>query len=237
MRYLSNLVPDFNACTVVSEPEHRRLTQIVPGYAPITIIPNGVDAAHYDEIAAEIAAEPQPDTLIYSGSLTYHANFDAVEFFLCGVFPLIQAQRPNVKLFVTGKLDGVSIDSLPHDSGVTFTGYLDDVRPLVANSWISIVPLRVGGGTRLKILESLALGTPVVSTSKGAEGLDLASGRDILIADKPTDFAAAVLRLLQDASLRGALGKNGRLAVTRKYDWGTIGGQFCDLIENVSTRP
>jgi glycosyltransferase involved in cell wall biosynthesis len=130
----------------------------------------------------------------------------------------------------------VPVERLPDNDGVVFTGYLDDIRPRVARSWGSIVPLRVGGGTRLKILEALALGTPVVATSKGAEGLDLAPGQDILIADKPADFAAAVLRLLQEAQLRKTLSHNGLRVVKAKYDWQIIGQQFNDFIETVVSQ-
>jgi glycosyltransferase involved in cell wall biosynthesis len=138
-------------------------------------------------------------------------------------------------LAITGKLDGVQVDRLPiaRNDGVVLTGYLADIRPTITQSWISVVPLRLGGGTRLKILESLALGTPVVATSKGVEGLDLVPERDILIADTPADFAASVLRLLQDASLREALSHNGRRTVETKYDWEIIGQQFNNFIETL----
>ncbi len=232
--YMTHLLYAFDGCTVVSEEERELVWKILPGYRPIGIVPNGVDVAHYD---ADFGS-PKADTLVYSGALTYDANFDAMDFFLREVFSLIQAKRPNIKLSITGKVDGVPIDHLqsiagPGNNGLVFTGYLDDICPTVARSWASIVPLRIGGGTRLKILESLALGTPVVATSKGAEGLDLVPGRDLLIADEPADFAAAVLRLLQDAALRETLSFNGRRAVEAKYDWQTIGEQFNDFIEQV----
>jgi glycosyltransferase involved in cell wall biosynthesis len=177
--------------------------------------------------------QPAPDTLIYSGSLTYHANYAAVDFFLRDIFPIIRAQRPGARLTVTGRLDGVPTERLSQQPGVTFTGYLDDIRPLIAGSMVNIVPLRSGGGTRLKILESLALGTPVVATPKGAEGLDLVPGRDLLIADQPADFAQAVLSLLADPDLRQTLRHNGRTAVEARYDFARIGESFCEFVESV----
>jgi glycosyltransferase involved in cell wall biosynthesis len=231
-RYVADLLRDFDGCTVVSGYERERVLQVSPGYCPIGIVPNGVDVAYY---TADFGP-PEADTLVYSGALTYDANFDAVDFFLREVFPLIRARRPGVKLFVTGKVEGVPVDRLPGKNGVVFTGYLDDIRPRIARSWVNVVPLRIGGGTRLKILESLALGTPVVTTSKGAEGLDLAPGRDLLVADEPADFAAAVLHLLQDGKLREKLGRNGYQAVKTKYDWQTIGRSFCDFVEDVMVR-
>jgi glycosyltransferase involved in cell wall biosynthesis len=229
--YVANLLRAFDGCTVVSVAEQARVLQVLPNYQMIKIIPNGVDVAHY---TADFGL-PVVDTLVYSGALSYSANFDAVDFFLREIFPLIRAERPQVKLTITGKLEGVAIGRLPstRNNGVAFTGYLDDIRPTVARSWMSIVPLRMGGGTRLKILEALALGTPVVATSKGAEGLDLVPERDLLIADQPTDFAAAVLRLLQDPALRETLGRNGRQAVKARYDWQMIGREFNDFIETI----
>lgn len=229
-RYVSYLLGHFDGCTVASEQERCYVSRLTSDGSSIQVIPNGVDVAFY---TLNDCITPEPDTLVYSGALTFEANFDAIDFFLGEVFPLIQAKRPQVKLYITGKLEGVPIHRLPKNEGVIFTGYLDDIRPTVARSWASIVPLRIGGGTRLKILESLALGTPVVATTKGAEGLDLVPGRDILTADEPADLAAGVLRLLQDVELRKTLSHNGRRAVEAKYDWQIIGRQFNDFVETV----
>ena len=227
--YLSKIAPAFDGCTVVSEHEQDLILRILPTFQPICIVPNGVDLARH----TVDFGHPQIDTLIYSGALTYQANFDAVDFFLRDIFPLIRAQRPGVKFFITGKIDGVPVKRLPRLPGVSFTGYLQDVRPILANSWASVVPLRVGGGTRLKILESLAMGTPVIATSKGAEGLGLVHGQDILVADTPSEFAQATVRLLRDADLRVMLSRNGRFAVETRYDWTRIGQQFVRFIEEV----
>jgi len=229
-RYVADLLRSFDGYTVVSEREREHVKRIAPSYRPsrARVVPNGVDLTFSTDFGA-----PQADTLVYSGALTYYANWEAVEFFLRDVFHLIKAKQSGAQLTVTGKLDGVPVDRLPNRDGTVFTGYVDDVRPIVARSWVSVVPLLIGGGTRLKILESLALGTPVVSTSKGAEGLDLVSGRDILIADEPADLADAVLRVLQDANLRETLSRNGRRAVTR-YDWQVIGPEFCSFVEEIA---
>jgi glycosyltransferase involved in cell wall biosynthesis len=231
--YVRRLLQDFDGCTVVSRQEHARVRQVAPDYHNVEIIPNGIDLAGYHGDHGV----PEPDTIVYAGSLTYSANFDAVRYFLEEIYPLIQRARPSVKFSVTGKLDGVPVDSLPRYDGVTFTGYLNDVRPAVARSWVSVVPLRQGGGTRLKILESLALRTPVVSTTKGAEGLDLVDGRDLLIADAPADFAAAVLRMLDDSALRERLRTNGRREVAAKYDWHAIGQNLCGFAERMAGAP
>jgi glycosyltransferase involved in cell wall biosynthesis len=231
-RYVAGILNRFDGCTVVSEPERQHVLQVVPGYAPVKVVPNGIDPASY----TGKYGLPEADTLVYSGSLTYFANWDAVDFFLRNVYPLVRAERPQVKLLVTGKLDGAPIDRLPHCDGVVFTGFLDDVRPTIAQSWTSIVPLRVGGGTRLKILEALALGTPVVSTRKGAEGLELVPEREILIADEPADIASAIVRILGDPHLRDTLSRNGQQAVTVKYNWQTIGQDLSAFVEAIADR-
>ena len=228
-RYVEHLLHHFSNCTVVSEPERQHLLRISPD-ARAQIVPNGVEMAYY---SGDFGA-PQADTLVFSGALTYQANFDAMDFFLCEIWPRVLAERPRAKLSITGKLDGVPVHRLPHREGVVLTGYLDDIRPTVARSWVNVVPLRIGGGTRLKILESLALGTPVVTTRKGVEGLELADGRDLLLADEPADFAAAILRLLRDRELRAALGRQGRQTVEIKYDWHIIGHQWRQLVETIA---
>lgn len=234
-RYIIDVLKPFDGCTVVSEIDQRLLQRVAPHIDRVSVIPNGTSVAR----AIRSHVHPQPDTLIYSGALTYKANFDAIDYFLREIFPLIQAQRPKVKLLVTGKTDGVPLDRLPHNDGVIFTGYLNDIFSAVAQSWVSIVPLRIGAGTRLKILEALALGTPVVSTSKGVQGLELTPRQDLLVADEPERFADAVVQLLKDEVYRKMLGDNGQRAVCARYDWQNIAQQLDAFIEQVvrETRP
>ncbi len=127
----------------------------------------------------------------------------------------------------------MSLNEWPIDNSVNFTGLIYDVRPLVAQSWLSVVPLRVGAGTRLKIIESLALGTPVVSTTKGAEGLDVTDGKNILIADTPSDFSTAVSNVLLKPELRKELSKEGRKLVVEKYSSEVMGLNFNALLDSV----
>jgi glycosyltransferase involved in cell wall biosynthesis len=116
---------------------------------------------------------------------------------------------------------------------VIFSGYLPSVADAVRQQWAVVAPLRVGGGTRLKILEAMALGTPVISTSKGAEGLDTHSGQDILIADSSQAFADAIGQVFEDAALREKLAAGGRALVEREYDWGKLTSRLIDLIEQM----
>ena len=212
--------------TVVSATEERLARQIAPPGMPLAVVPNGVDTA---ELAGNFGS-PEPNTLIYPGALSYDANHDAMDYFLGAIFPLIHHECPNVRLRVTGRATPSQIAALPNTEGVEFTGYLDDVRPAVAGSWAEVVPLRKGGGTRLKVLEALALGTPVISTSKGVEGLALQPGRDVLVADTPADFAAQTLRLLSFPALRADMAAHGRRAVA-SYDWSQSVDKLCALIE------
>lgn len=228
-QFLKRTMPQFDGITVVSEQERRRICEVIPGFEKITVIPNGVDLSY---LSGDFG-EPEPDTLIYNGALTYSANFDAMMYFLKEVFPLIRQQRPGACIYITGKTDGVRLQDLPAGDGVVYTGYLPDIRPRVARSWVSVVPLRLGGGTRLKVLESMALGTPVVSTTKGAEGLEVHPGEDILIADNPVGFASAVLRLFYDPVLRRNMGAAGRENVSRNYSWDTIGSRFNGFLDQV----
>jgi glycosyltransferase involved in cell wall biosynthesis len=230
-RYIGRLLFQFDGCTVVSEQERDLVLGIVPNYHPLTVVPNGVDLqANTGDFGA-----PKPDTLIYSGALTYSANFDAMEFFMRDIFPQVKAQRSNAHLRITGGYDGTLVERLPLGDGAELTGYLDDIRPAVAQSWACVVPLRVGGGTRLKILEAMALGTPVISTSKGAEGLEVAHEKNVLIADNPNDFAQAVLRVLKDKTLRVKLSANGRRLVEERYSWEMCTSQLeqllCQVVE------
>lgn len=229
--YLRQTLPAFDLVTVVAPGEQALAQRVCPEATPVHIVPNGADLA----TLAQVAATPQPGTLIYSGALSYNANYDAMHYFLSDIFPLILAQAPDTRLLITGSTQGVAIDRLPQMPNVHFTGYLESVWPAVAGSWISVVPLRLGGGTRLKVIESLALGTPVVATAKGAEGLGLTAGAEIVIAGTPQDFAEQVLALLHDAELRHRLSECGRHAV-RRYDWAVIGRNLNELLAGVVAR-
>jgi glycosyltransferase involved in cell wall biosynthesis len=228
-RYERNLYKKFDLCLVVSERDcQMSLDQIGLRAEKVAVIPNGA------ALDGEYLAEPVPNTLIFNGALTYPVNFDAANYFLKEIFPLVLDQAPEAVFRITGRTEGVPIEKLPLGEHAMLTGFLDDVRPAVASSWACVVPLREGGGTRLKILEAMALGTPVISTSKGAEGLAVNHGEHILIADEPGEFAWQVLRVLSDASLRKTLAENGCRLIREKYNWDRIGSDFCILVKNSS---
>jgi len=231
--FASQMLKKFKGSTVVSKQEYDLVMKLNQNFNGLAIVPNGIDL----EINSGQSDPPRPDTLIYPGALTYAANFDAMDFFLNDIFPHIKALNPNVSLSITGANDGVPIGRLPIGNGARLTGYIPDIHKAVAESWGCVVPLRVGGGTRIKILEAMALGTPVIATSKGAEGLDVVHEQNILIADKPDEFGRVVLRLLKDEKLRAKLSTNGRKLVEERYSWDICARQLEELLYRVVVKP
>ena len=221
--YEDKIYSPFDRCLVVSDQDKIKFQSYTSTTAEhILNIPNGVDA----DFLKPIGKIKDKNQLIYNGALTYQPNFDAMAYFISEILPSIQKEVPDIKIKITGKTDGVALDQFPLNDKVELTGYLDDIRPVVAASEICVVPLRQGAGTRLKILESMALGTAVVSTSKGAEGLDLQDGVHLLIADNPIEFSKATIKLLKDPQLRSDLEHRARKLIELKYDWKLIGDQF-----------
>ncbi len=218
------------AITVASTTEKAGFDQFASPGARVVIIPNGVDTAT-QRLGSE---SPQPNTLIYPGAVTYSTNYDAVSYFIREVLPRVRQQIPEVQFTVTGSTNGVDVRDLAAQPGVTFAGYLPEVAPAIRSSWAVVVPLRQGGGTRLKILEAMALGTPVISTRKGAEGLNLQHGENILLADEPGELAQAAVTLLNDPALRARLSEAGRALVEREYDWSVIAQPLLTLIDEMT---
>ena len=234
LRYESRIYRQFDLALVCSQRDVERAARYIPAIpGQIKSAPNGVDL---ENMRPEITT-PKSGALIFNGALTYEPNLDAMEFFLREIFPQVSAKVPQAHLRITGKTEGVPLSRLPGTNGkVIFTGYLGDIRPAVAASRVCVVPLRMGAGTRIKILEAMALGTPVVSTTKGAEGLEVQSGTHLLIADQPGDFAQQTLRLLQDEELHAHIRSNALQLVHNKYDWRQIGVNLCQHVEELKNR-
>jgi polysaccharide biosynthesis protein PslH len=227
-QYEARMFRRFHACTLAASIELTYVSAMVShAQTAVKVVPNGVDC---DRNHPGLARTSEA-TLVFNGAMTYSANFDAMHYFLAEVYPRIQQQVAGASLTITGGTSGVRLTDLQLDDSVHLSGYVDDIRPVIASATVCVVPLRQGGGTRLKILEAMALGTPVVSTSKGAEGLDVTPGHDILIADEPAEFAGQVIHLLRDAVQRERLATNARRLVEQRYDWNEIGSRFVDLVE------
>jgi glycosyltransferase involved in cell wall biosynthesis len=230
-RYEARMFRRFQAGSVVSCKEIDFVRSMVKQTAcRVEVVPNGVDCqyCHFGHYAA------RPNTLVYNGALTYRANYDAMRYFLSEVYPLLRRQLPDVSLTITGSTTGVDRSGLRLDESVHFSGYVEDIRSRVGSSAVCIVPIREGSGTRLKILEAMALGVPVVSTRKGAEGLEVTDGQHLLLADDPAEFAARTAALLQDTALRERLTSQARQLVEQVYDWRIVGRQFVELVEAAS---
>ena len=227
-RFEARLFNQFDLITAVSAQDAKAMSTMLPRFqGPVEVVPNGVDCKYN----RPDLHNRENDTLVYNGALTYSANLDAMQYFLTAIFPLVRQSKSDVRLTITGSLTGVDLTVLALNDAVHFTGHVQDVRVPVAEATVCVVPLRDGGGTRLKILEAMALGTPVVATSKGAEGLAVVDGVHLLVADTPDDFARATVQLLCKPELRANLAVNARRLVVEKYDWQQIGERFVHLIE------
>jgi glycosyltransferase involved in cell wall biosynthesis len=168
--------------------------------------------------------------------MDWYPNEDAVVHFADDVLPLIQRTRPDVTFSIVGRRPGVRVLELATRQGIEVTGTVDDVRPHVRAGAVQIVPLRIGGGTRLKIFEALAMGQAVVSTTIGAEGLDVEPHRHIELADDPAAMSSIVLALLNDPARRHALGDAGRELVESRYGWAQVAREFGAELSAVVTR-
>jgi glycosyltransferase involved in cell wall biosynthesis len=211
---------------VVSEQEKQLLSQLAPDFDSVGVIPNFI----FHNYINENNTFPQSDHLIFTGPFRYLVNHDAMVWFLEEIYPLIQAVIPNVHLTITGDHDNLP---LPAANNVNLTGFVEDIKPLIKSAKVNIVPIREGGGTRIKILESIALGVPVVSTSKGVEGLEVLDGKHLLIGDTPETFAQNVIRLLKDNDLRQDLIIRAQKLVKNKYDIEVVIPQFEGLVQKV----
>jgi len=154
--------------------------------------------------------------------MDFRPNVDAVLWFARKVLPRVRASVPEVHFVVVGQRPHRRLDVLRGDPAVTLTGWVEDTRPYIAQAAVYVAPLRMGGGTRLKLLEAMAMGKAVITTRLGAEGYPVAGGRELLLADTPADFAAAVVALLRAPERRAELGRVARAFVEQRYDWRVI---------------
>jgi glycosyltransferase involved in cell wall biosynthesis len=159
--------------------------------------------------------------LVFTGKMDFRPNVDAVVWFCREVLPLVQRDFPSVHFFIVGQSPSRRVISLARNPAVTVTGYVEDVRPYISGALVYVLPLRMGGGTRLKLLEAMAMEKAIVSTSLGCEGFDVTHGRELLVADDAEGFAHLVVELLKDARRRERLGKEARRFAER-YDWRNI---------------
>lgn len=192
---------------------------------PLSIIPNGVDLDFFHPNSAPDPRAAEP-TVIFCGAMDYNPNVDALRWYFSEIHDSLKQQIPDLRVLIVGKDPIPEVKAYAQKSGVTVTGGVPDVRPYYKRAWLQIVPLRIGGGTRLKIVESLGIKTPVVSTTIGAQGLDLKHDFDILYADNAQDFVTQTVRALRDADLRAKLELNGRASAEARLSWKKLGGDL-----------
>jgi glycosyltransferase involved in cell wall biosynthesis len=224
---------EFDAHVTVSERDAERLRSL-NSKARIFVIENGVDAAHHSEEQLEHAyvawrAQQAPSDLpirnriVFVGSMDYHANIDGAVSFSREVWPHLRERKPDLIFTIVGRDPVPEVRELALIPGIEVTGTVDDVRPYYSEAIAAVVPLKVGGGSRLKILEAMAAGVPVVSTALGAEGLKVTHDKNILVADTTEKMIEAIIKLIDKPEQRKHLREAGRSLISNRYDWARIG--------------
>jgi len=220
-RYEARACAQARLTIAVSDADRELLAAAAPG-ASVRAVPTGVDI---DYFAPDGVAEV-PGRLVFTGSMDWYPNEDGIAHFIEAVLPRVRREVPAATLTVVGRNPSDRLRDAAAAAGVRVTGLVDDVRPHMAEAAVYVVPLRIGGGTRLKIFEALSMAKAVVSTAVGAEGLPVAPGRHFLLADEPAAFAEAVTSLLRDSARRRAIGAAGRRLVEERYSWSKVVDEF-----------
>jgi sugar transferase (PEP-CTERM/EpsH1 system associated) len=230
---------EFDAHVLVSERDAARLRALNPD-ARIFVIENGVDTAYYSDAQIEKAAAARGDAsmknrIVFVGSMDYHANIDGAVNFAREVWPRLHDRQTDLVFTIVGRDPAPEIRELAQIPGIEVTGTVADVRPFYREAIAAVVPLNVGGGSRLKILEAMAAGIPVVSTTLGAEGLDVQHGKNILVADTNEQLVEAIVSVVEDESQRQRLKAAGRMLIADRYDWSKIGVSLFETYEELLT--
>jgi len=228
----ARMCPHFD-CVVAVSREDRDLMQQEYNVERVYDVPTGVDTEFF---RPNLERKRRPENLVFTGSMDWLPNEDGIRYFTEQILPRIRQTVPGVTLTVVGRDPYPGLVELSkRDSSVIVTGRVEDVRPYMDEAAVYIVPLRIGGGTRLKIYEAMAMEKPIVSTSIGAEGLPVDDGEEILLADTPASFADAVVRLLQQESFAAEIGKRAAAKVREKFGWNTVAEEFAAICERANT--
>jgi sugar transferase (PEP-CTERM/EpsH1 system associated) len=231
LRFERSAVARADLVLAVSEADARTMSRLYPGAAgrPFHVVQTGVDTSYF-------APPPDPPSrahLVFTGSMDWLPNEDGMLHFVREILPLIQAEEPAATLSIVGRAPTPAVTALGSRQ-IEVTGRVEDVRPHIARGAVYVVPLRIGGGTRLKIFEAMAMGRAVVSTTVGAEGLPVHPERDVVIADEPAAFAREVVRLIRDVDRRRAIERAARALVVEHYDWSAVAHQLEDALTRVT---
>jgi sugar transferase (PEP-CTERM/EpsH1 system associated) len=198
----------------------------------LSVIATGVDVDYFKPLSVE----EKPNSLVFTGSMDWLPNEDAIFYFVEAILPLVKQECPQVTLEVVGRNPSRKLRAAAErEKSLRLTGWVEDIRPFLARGSVCIVPLRIGGGTRLKIFEAMAMAKPVISTTVGAEGLPVQCGKDLILADTPNDFAQSVICLLRDEHLRRRLGNGARTLVEENYTWRRVAESFARTLQECVT--
>jgi len=221
LRYERRALGRFDGVLAVSDADRRTFAQLYPGAVrgAVDVVPTGVDTEYF----APSSSDPASRRLVFTGSMDWLPNEDAMRFFHREVLPLVRVEEPETTLTIVGRAPTSTVKALANEPGIEVTGRVEDVRPYMRDAAAYIVPLRIGGGTRLKIFEAMAMGKAVVSTTVGAEGLPVVPGTHLMVADEPRTFARAIVRLMRDTARRRELEVAARAFVAEHYDWSSAG--------------
>jgi glycosyltransferase involved in cell wall biosynthesis len=226
----------FDGCTVTSVRDEEIIRFESP-YARTAVVPNGVDTEGFTPRAG---AKVEPLTMLFFGAIHYYPNADGALYFAAKILPLLRLRYPSVRFRIVGPVEPGPVMDLKKQ-GIEVLGFVDDVKAEIERATVVVVPLRIGGGTRLKILEAMSMGRPVVSTKIGAEGLELEHDEDILLADSVEDFAHQVGRVFDEPGLSARLGVAARKKAADQYSWKASGEKmqlfFHDLLKRTRQEP
>ncbi|MFN8419075.1 MAG: glycosyltransferase [Anaerolineae bacterium] len=221
MRFEREVCDNVEAVIAVSQPDEEAFRQLAPA-AKIFVVPNGIHVDRYAEPAAE-QIDLGEAAILFTGSLDYRPNVDAVIWFAESVLPLIRAQVPSARFLIVGRKPSAQVQALADQhNGISVIADVPAMQPYYAAAAVYVAPLRMGSGTRLKLLEAMASQRAIVATTMGAAGLGVTSGRELIIADEAAAFAQAVITLLRDADQRREMGAAGRTFVCQHYDWSAL---------------
>lgn len=230
-RYEAWLIQQFDQVLVTSRVDRTALRKLLKGKdgrdetqaSPIDVLPNGVDLEYF----APSPEEREPNTLIFSGKMSYHANISAALHLIKDIMPHVWSIRPNVRVWLVGKDPTREVQTLAQESpNVVVTGTVPDIRPYLRRATLSVAPILYGAGIQNKVLEAMACGTPVITNTCATSSLDVKHARDVCIADTATDFAESILHLLDEPVRREELGQAGRTYVAEHHNWATIAAEL-----------
>jgi polysaccharide biosynthesis protein PslH len=214
-------LPRYHTAVAVSTIERDQLLEI--GRCRVSLIPTGVDT---NVLTPAPEPEPDPPQVLFTGTMGYRPNAEGIGWFADRVWPAVRAQIPDAELSIVGKGPPPAVEALDGREGMRVLGFVPDMAPYFARANVVIVPILTGSGIRVKIVEAMSAGRAIVSTSLGAEGLELQAGRQLEIADAPDAFAGHVARLLRDGAARRELAEAGRALAVARYDWESLGSQL-----------